>query len=242
MDEIAWERTADGIPARLKHSDTDHRLQVLALLNLSIAKLTDVSIISADFRGATAVFEPQVSVYLAMDTYEEWMGVYQLGFPHEEDEAQAERDVFPVLCLRRAVWHKKQDVRQLREARRKRAYVEGEGPINSRIVFITAEMYPEISHLIEDIQRIVRRGIPFTAAVREEPQWHMLQLDLNSEIHFSLSYVLSIERSEDIETWAAKWQSSFAHVDYTGGIVPDHGCFMSYRSSIEQRLEQFSDK
>ncbi len=237
MKEIPWERTADGARAQLKDGSHKAIIPVLSLLHAATGKMTQLVLISADFNGTTAVFQRQIGIYLEQGARAEFMGVYRTDEDAEEGEHKQ-----PVLCIRRSLWDRDQDIRRFREAQSKRAYVEGDGQIHSSILFISPEMYPEIVHLTEEAERIVRQGIAIDVVARPNHGWDSLlfQFDGGSLV-FSLSYAPRIEGNNVFETWLEQWQRSFAEVDFSGGIIPDNGCFISYGRSLVELLKTFPD-
>lgn len=240
MDEIAWEHLADGRNARFKRSKMDYRFETLAMLNLAIAKLTTVSVISGNFDGVTAVFEPSLSVLLTFDTRYEWLGMYQPGYPHEE--VQVASHSFPTLCLRKAIWQTQYESERFHKAINKRAYIKQAGGIESHIVFLTDEMYTELQILSVQLEQMIRKGIDISTSTRDKKSWDSIEVKLNKELSFSLSYSSNVNGNEELERWVTKWHHLFTHVDYSGGLLPLDGCFISHSYPLEERLEMFSDR
>jgi len=241
VKEIPWERTADGAPVRLKEDAPHMIIPVLSLLQTATAKMTQLNIISADFGGVTAIFERQIHTYLEMGSYAECLGIYA---PDEEDEVQGVRPPgLPTLCLRRARWDRTQDIRKFRAAQSMKGYIKGDEQIEAQIVFITSKMYPEFSLLRAEAQKLVQGGIALDGVTRADPRWDLVLFRLREGArHFSLSYAPSIEGNEALEAWVANWQQSFAAVDFSGGILADQGCFISYPFSLMEYLERFPEQ
>ena len=80
MKKILWEQTSDGSPAQLGKLPRVTKSGLL-LKGVAIAKMVDVSLISAEFDDIPVVFEPKVEVFLDEGTAAEFMAVYQSGFP-----------------------------------------------------------------------------------------------------------------------------------------------------------------
>jgi hypothetical protein len=137
MKEIPWERTSDGTSARLKGHSGRFVIPILLLLNTADTKMTEVSAISADFKGTTILFERQLGVYLTMGTTAEYLGVYTTNEGEEDGETQEKQQHgLPALCIRRAHWNRQQAIQQFRQAKSMEEYVKGDKQIDSRIVFL----------------------------------------------------------------------------------------------------------
>ncbi len=207
-------------------------------LNLSVAKLRTVNIISADFQGETGVFSLCMSISLVMnDDTEHWLGVYQSDAA-EEDEQEQERHI-PPFCLRRATWETKKDCSLFRRATNKKEYVKEKGAIEGRIMFGTPELYSEIGPLMEELEQLVRQGIALQPIEGTEFLWNRVRVDIRREISFSLEYSFNQGRNAPLEVLVERWYTSFSRIDVAGGIIPDTGCFISYSFPIEDVLERF---
>jgi len=246
FNEIPWEQTADGAKAKLERgNDTEKRPKVLALFNflnflsLSVAKLQQVSIISADFQGETIVFKPYLGVGLLMGPTEEWLGMYRRDLVEDEEMQEQEHDA-PLFCLRRAIWEEKKDISQFRISSNKREYVKEKGNINSHIIFGTPLLYPEITPMTDELERFVRQGIAIQAIQGVEFPWRHIKVDMQSDIDFLLEYSFNQGRNEHLESWIERWYKTFTQIDFSGGIIPDSGCFIRYSFPIEEVFERFS--
>lgn len=249
MTIIPWERTADGVPGTLVESSGRYLIPVLLLMNLARIKMTELDMISANFGGNTILFERRVGVHLDMELATEFLGVYQSEQFEEENNAGDDPDTkgdqsrTPILCLRHARWDQKQDSWQFRHAPDMRTYVKEGEQIQSRIVFLPMEMSTEILLLIEEGQRLVQQGIALELVTRAEPHWAGLRFELiDSPVVSSLSYALRVRENRELEAWATRCQASFASIDHIQGILPDHGCFISYPHSVMEVLEQFPEE
>ncbi len=244
MVDIPWERTADGMPAQMKEGEGPRRaiFPVLSLLLAAEEKMSELVLITADFHGTTVIFERQLGIYLEKDAHAEYLGIYQTDEEDETDVPEERARSIPTLCIRRARWDRKRDIQRFRQSQSKQAYVKRDGQIDATILFLTPEMYPEITSLPEEAIKIVRQGITLNEMVRTDPRWDtvLFQVTVGS-IAFSLSYVPNREGNELLETWMEVCQQRFTKVDFSGGIMPDHGCRISYPYSLMERLETFPE-
>jgi hypothetical protein len=240
MKEIPWERTAEGASAHLRDNGTRVVLPVLSFFKIMEAKLTSLHLISADFHDTTVVFERQVQVHLEAGEEALCLGLYA----HDpEDELPEEvRDRVPTWCLRQARWERRRDVEQFRQTANMKAYVQGPGLLDSRLVFTVPDVYPEINQLTEEARTLVRQGMALTAAPRAQVEWSLVSLDMkDGTLGLSLSYAPLREGNDELERWIRQWQKQFAAVDYAGGLLPDAGCSISYPFSLQEGLESFPE-
>ncbi len=242
MKEIPWERTADGVSAQLAGAG-ELVMPVLALLTTTQAKMTELNIVSADFRGRTFVFIRRVGVYLEREATAEFLGLY-VAEQEEEEEAREQEQLHdgPPICLRYAYWKKRAHAEQFRAARSMRAYVEADQNIDSHLLFLPAAESPRIISLAEELQQLARQGIHLQARKRLNVPWQWLELELGAgSFSYSFTYLPQVEQAEVLEPWVLKWQDAFAVVDFSGGLLPDHGCFISYPSSVLERIARFPE-
>ncbi len=105
MRNIAWEKTVDGKQASLVQRRAYVQRASFLVKVLAKMKMTDVTLISADFDTHSAVFETRINLYLDWSTHSEFLGVYQ-----REDEKDGQ-DV-PNFCIINAHWYINQDFQQ----------------------------------------------------------------------------------------------------------------------------------
>lgn len=244
MVDIPWERTADGMSAEMKEGESPRRaiFPVLSLLLAAEQKMRELVLIAADFHGVTVIFERQLGIYLEKDAHAEYLGIYQTDEGDDADVPEERARNIPTLCIRRARWDRKRDIQRFRQSQSKQAYVKRDGQIDATILFLTPEMYPEITSLPEEAMKFVRQGISLNANERTDPRWDtvLFQVTVGS-IAFSLSYSPNREENEVLETWMETCQQRFTKVDFSGGIISDHGCRISYPYSLMERLETFPE-
>lgn len=209
------------------------------LKRMALAKMTDITLLSAEFQDNVVLFEPRVSILLDMNTHVEFRGIYQI---HRDNEDPQEIPVqsLPSLALRQASWIRDNDFKQFNMATNKRAYIESEQQVLSRIIFTTPELQPTIYRLVEDARNLVQAGIKLEPALHPNYQSEEIRFCVDDEeLRFSLLYLPHIRQSPTLEKWIGQWMQSFAQVDFSGGIIPDHGCSISYSHSLLELLSRF---
>jgi hypothetical protein len=249
MQEISWERTADGRAARLDGDIPQYILPILSFMRLTQEKMTAVGLISADFHGIPVSFMKRVTVYLDKRTHAEFLGLY-VSDEDEQDHSEAASEQIPTLCLRHAVWTKKSDEEGFVQAASMKEYVSSQQQLQAQIVFLTPEMVPEIARLDEEAHTMVRRGVPALATSRSDAPWDSIDFSFYDILHVHISYVTHTLVSNELEAWVKRWYRSCLEVDYTGGMLPDNGCRLGYPYSMmdfwkhfpEQSFQQWRDK
>jgi hypothetical protein len=241
MQFVTWEQTADGVLVQLKNSQRPITKGNFMLKRVALAKMTDITLLSADFHGDVVLFEPRVSVLLDMSSHVEFRGLYQIHADREEQQ-EAPVQSLPSLALRQATWIRDDDFKHFNGAANKRAYIEGTQQVHSRITFTTPELQPEIYQLLEDARNLVRNGLKMEPAHNSNFQREETRFCVDDEeLRFTLLYLPHIRQSLALDGWIEQWIQSFARVDFSGGIMPDHGCSISYTHSLMELLSRFPE-
>lgn len=202
------------------------------LKRIALAKLTDITLMSADFSGDKIVFEPWVSLLVDEGSTATFQGVYRLAF--ESDESSATR---PNLCWRQSAWNQDIDHDQLAEATDLRAYLAGDTQITSTIAFTKKAAQPALTALAERTIAQFSDGVTITAATRHDMLWEQLQLDIaDDRLIYTIDYSPLLARSEQVETWAQAWIEYFAKLDPHNVIMPDADITVSYRRSFPEMI------
>src|SRR5689334_2381271 len=126
MQEIQWERIANGQYVQLITIHSNIKDGGLALKELAFAKMREVNLISADFQGESMLFALLLGVFFDRVTNAEFLGIYQVN--NSTDEG-TNTHVLPTFCFKRAIWDKDRDSKQLSQVSDKRSYVEGKEQI-----------------------------------------------------------------------------------------------------------------
>jgi hypothetical protein len=223
VEEAPWEHTAGGGPVRLSGPPQVRRMWLGGRRAIGLAKLADVTLISAEFGGVPVVFEPWVTLLVNRASSAEFFGAYQPAFPLDEgDEA-------PSLCLRRSSWSqgaRDEDGDLL---------IEGdEGPIESQIVFTSRTERVDVVRLVEELVRLLTDGIRVRRTSREI-EWEALSCSIaDTRAVATIAYSSLQTESPELEPWAWRWSDAFSRLDE--GVAPDDGCRISYRASLREVL------
>jgi hypothetical protein len=239
MREAPWERTADGRPARVVQPPRHPTLTPLRSRILAVAKMTDVSHVSAAFDGTPQVFEPWLTVLLDTGPKVEFAGVYRSAFPVDEPDGAA-----PSLAVRRAGWNAADDAERLRDEAGIAQYVTGPDHAASRIQFFTADALSTVTSLVEEVAQALHRGLPIDVRERSDPGLANIQVDLHDDdARFMVSYTPYRRASDTIESWLARWRRAMRALDEPPAAAaarrPDAGCRISYRASLPEMLQRY---
>lgn len=202
------------------------------LKRIALAKLADITLMSAEFGGYKLVFEPWVSLLVDAGSIAKFVGVYRLAFNSEEGSVTR-----PNLCWRRSEWKRDVDHEQLAEATDLRDYLTGDTQISSVIAFTRTADQPELTGLIERTITEFSQGVTITAAKRPDMRWQALQLDIADErLICAIDYSPLLAQSEQVETWAQTWIEYLDKLDPHDAIAPDADIIVSYRRSLPEML------
>jgi hypothetical protein len=202
------------------------------LKRIALAKLADITLMSAEFGGDKLLFQPWVSLLIDAGSAVKFLGAYRLSFESEEDSATR-----PNLCWRRSEWNRNVDHKQLAEATDLRAYLTGDTQISSIIAFTRMAAQPALTGLIERTIAEFSHGVTITAAERPDMPWEALQLDIaDDRLIWTIDYSPLIVQSEQVERWSHTWIEFFDKLDPHDAIAPDGDIIVSYRRSLPEML------
>ncbi len=202
------------------------------LKRIALAKLADITLMSAKFGGDKLVFEPWVSLLIDAGSTVKFLGVYRPAFESDEDSATR-----PNLCWRRSTWNRDVDHKQLAEAIDLRTYLNGDTQISSIITFTRMAAQPALTDLIERTITAFSRGVTIAAAERTDMPWQALRLDIaDDRLIYTIDYSPLLVQSELVETWAQTWIEYLDKLDPHGAIAPDADISVSYRRSLPEML------
>jgi hypothetical protein len=206
-------------------------VSIAALLRgLAVAKMRELTLISAEFGGYLAVFQPWVRVLLGTSVGLEYVAAYQPAYPAAEDAPP-----LPGLCLRRCTWNRDEDYGRFRLAGDARAYLASGEQIQSRIVFAAPHDTEQVTALAQEGAALFRRGLGLTESARDRVRWETVEVDIaDGSNGFALSYAPRASHHAALEAWVAQWQRRFESL--VPGLSPDGGVRVSYRDGLRDLL------
>ena len=204
----------------------------MSLKQIALAKIEDITMLSARFRGEQVLFEPWLTLLIDAGTKALFLGVYRPSFDQEEDETQ-----LPNLCWRRSEWIRDIDERQIGEATDRQAYLAGNTQIGSSIRFSRLDRQPALAALIQRGIAMFRSGVTVAADSRPDSTWNWLRAQATDDtIGCQIEYSPVLAQSAAIEAWAADWLQGFTSFDPAHAIEPDAEITVSFRHSLQELL------
>lgn len=212
---------------------TARRLATPATLRrFARTKLTDITLISADFQGEPIVVEPWLWLYVESAMEAAYLGVYRLAYPRDDQDDAAE---LPDLCWRRSYWNRDADLTRVNTTDDPRGYLAGDSQLDSHIVFTRGAREPRLVTLIEEGIELFCRGVTVSALASPDPdaRGHELSTEVvDDRVACAVTFVPLLAASPALEGWATAWQTAFAELDPTRGLRPDGPIAVSYRTSF----------
>jgi hypothetical protein len=238
VDELLWENNVGGGQARLSRK-LKFKTSSLALKQVAIAKMVEVSLISGEFYSIPIVFEPSVWILIETGTSVDFFGVYKPSFPIEENTEEG-----PSLCLRKSSWNKFKSQEEFNLSENKRDYILGSSHIYSRTIFTNPSKNHDIELLITDVITKVRQGLKFKDVNRSRVQWQDIRFGVaDGSLDYTISYTPYSSKCEYIESWICKWCKCFELLNHNKEFHPDSNTFrISYHLSLFERIEMFCGK
>jgi hypothetical protein len=236
--QASWERATNGVAAGIAASSRAVTITPYRSRRLASAKMTEVALISAEFRGVPAVFEPWLMVLLDTGEGLEFAGIYKPAFSAAEHSGTA---AVPAFSLRTAVWQAAQDSERLGDEAAAIGYVTGPEHAPAITRFVTRTTIPDLIALVDELTRVCHRGLAFQSVERPAPALHELRIQLfDTRVHLTCSYTGFRTQSKSLEDWVERWRGAVADVASRSApgadMCPDGGWRISYRHSLAEQL------
>lgn len=225
-----WDRMQNGsfanwgsVPPKLKGAG-------FALKNVAVAKMTEVSAISAVFDKELLVFEPWISVLLDAGEELRFFGVYDLAFPVEDDKPGT-----PRVCIRSGSWKMDEDYSHFGCAEDKSEYLKSAEQIRIELVFGSMQTFLPIKALGLSLSNLIDQGLCRRPLARSDVSWRKIAVEITSDyFQWKYSYSPFTSAIDDFESWLDKWQTTLRMIA-TEDLLADE-CKISYRPSISERI------
>jgi len=227
---LEWERLRDGSFARLHANHSEIRRPGFALKKVAIAKMTEVSVVSAVFGQELLVFEPWVSVLLDAGDTVVFFGAYALAFPPENDTTD-----LPHICVRTGSWNKNEDCTRFECAEDKNAYIWSAAQIQIDLAFGLKQTFLSIKEMVSSLSDLVDQGLKRRCLARNDMHWRKVSVEVTSDF-FSWKYAYSPLTSvvDGFEAWLGKWLDIFKNLAIDNIRAED--CEVSYRPCLMDRM------
>jgi len=235
MKFIQWEQSIDNTCAIL-HRFKPIKRASSPLKYLAIQKMTDISIISAEFDGELQVYEPKL--WILLDYYDSKIEFYGVYFPDDPINCS---DHIPTLCLRKASWNRKNDKAQIIKNQDYDKYILSPKHACFKTLFTYEAEVIGITKLVSEINAYVPNKLSIKDEYKENNALHYLQLKLyDEELVFEVGYCPLARKEHILEEKIYRWKESFSKINFDKGAIPDEGSYrISYYESVLERLSTY---
>jgi len=237
---LIWEKAYCGKGGIYK-SSKKLVLTPTLLKRLAISKMTDVTLISADFQDNCVLFSPHVCLLLDFSSRLEFFGAY-VADTSEEKNTNDKIDELPSLCIRKCFWSKSEDIEKIQLAEDKEEYILGEKQTLSNIIFLNSAKFPEVVQLMAEAIQLARHGIGFQEQHRSNAFYYEVNLDVTDN-GFCCNFAYNPYRLTNsvLEAWIVKWHKCIGNLPHDIGYVPDDKFRMSYKLSLFDQVSKFGN-
>jgi len=224
-NEVPWERTSDGRPARHVALPRVNRAGAY-LRALAHAKLKDARAVSAEFSGEPGYFERRICILR-----EEASSMRIVDFFVANDVT----GTMPSVCIRTAGWEREIDYRSFEAAPSKRDYALSSGQVESRIRFYSIDR-EAVLRLLRDTEIRLRQGVVIPDASTSNS---CTTFEANFD-RLNVSFWFSNDSNCGLDSLIREFELEIGKFAHGPEIPSDNGCRISYESSVWERIESFS--
>lgn len=239
--DLTWEKIVGGafgvykVPKKIVFTPT-------LMKRLAIAKMTDVSLISADFHETPIIFAPRLCLLLDFFSRLEFFGVYDADVSTNEDASDSINELkdLPDFCIRKVWWNKAEDIENFQIADDKEQYILSDKQTLSNVIFIKSTQVPEIPQLISEAIRLARHGLELHEQPRTEPPYYEVNLNVSDGgYRFDFAYAPGLLENSILEEWIIKWRNCIDDLPLDIGYLPDEKFRISYELSLFDQISIF---
>jgi hypothetical protein len=223
----AIEKAPAGYPGFVVMCPPRIRPTSATLKRVALAKLSDITLMSAAFGGERVLFEPWLTLLVDYGRGAFLTGVYR------SDESYGPG--LPIWCLRKSEWLRQTDLEQSSGADDLRGYLSSGPQVANRLVFADRATHPELDGVMKSVLTAVTAGITVVPIQPRTSQWQFVDLDLaDDRLICSIQYSPLIARSELLEAVLPPWRNQIDELLGRDGLVPDSKVTLSIRRSVPE--------
>jgi len=201
------------------------------LKRVALAKLSDITLISAGFGGERIVFSPWLTVVIDHGVGAFFTGVYRTDSASSGDRSE------PIWCLRKSTWDRALDMARAREADELSEYLAAGPQLVDRLVFANRSTHPEIDSVMEAVLTTLTGGISVAPVPSRTHPWHQIELDLvDDRLICRIEYSPLIAGSQEVETALPPWLDRLDQLLSRDGPQPDGDVVASIRRSVVELI------
>jgi hypothetical protein len=226
------EKEPAGYPGFLVMRPPRIRPTSATLKRIALAKLSDITLLSAAFGGERVLFEPWLTLLVDDGGGAFLTGVYRTDAASGDN---AESDGLPIWCLRKSEWRRQTDLEQSSGADDLGEYLSSGPQVTNRLVFADRATHPELDSVMQRVLTAVSAGITVAPIQPRTSQWQFVDLDLaDDRLICSIQYSPLIARSESLEAVLPPWLHQIDELLGRDGLLPDGKVTLSIRRSVPE--------
>jgi hypothetical protein len=219
-----------GYPGFLVMRPPRISLTSATLKRVALAKLSDITLMSAAFGGEDILFQPWLTLLIDYGRGAFLTGVYRTD-SSSGDDPESDGLALPIWCLRKSEWLREVDLEQSRGAADLSEYLTGGPQLTHQLVFANRITHPEIDDVMNDVLTVLGSGITVAPAGPRAAEWQFVDLDLaDDRLICRIEYSPLIAQSEPLETALPPLVSRIDEFLERDGVSPD-GKMLKLRNS-----------
>jgi hypothetical protein len=228
------EQAPAGYPGFLVMRPPRIRPTSATLKRVALAKLSDITLMSAAFGGERVLFEPWLTLLVDNGGGAFLTGVYRTDGASLSDAA-SEGPRLPIWCLRKSEWLRQTDLEQSSGTDDLGGYLSSGPQVATRLVFADRATHPELDGVMHRVLTAVSAGITVVPIQPRTSQWQFVDLDLaDDRLRCSIQYSPLIARSESLEAVLPPWLNQVDELLGRDGLAPDGKVTLSIRRSVPE--------
>lgn len=205
------------------------RQTVGTLKRVALAKLTDITMLSAPFGGEQYLFSPWLTALVDYGSGMTFVGAYRT----DEDEADPR---VPDICLRKSVWDRNLDLAQAPEDLR--PYLAAGPQVANTFVFANGTTHPRLPEVMENALGVLSKGIAIVPEERQDVEWDWLSVEVaDDRLICRLEYSPRVARSDSLEQVLLWWINEINGLMGDTGLSPDGEIRVSVRRSVPEMVD-----
>jgi hypothetical protein len=223
-----------GYPGFLVMRPPRISLTSATLKRVALAKLSDITLMSASFAGGDILFQPWLTLLVDYGRGAFLTGVYRTDSSSGDDE-ESNGLALPIWCLRRSDWFREADLEQIRGAADLSEYLTSGPQLTHRFVFANRITHPEIDGVMNGVLAVLGSGITVSPAGLRTAEWQLVDLDIaDDQLICRIEYSPLIAQSESLEATLPSWLNKIDKLLERDGLSPDGEITISIRRSVPE--------
>jgi hypothetical protein len=204
------------------------------LKRIALAKLSDIKIFSASFRGESFLFLPWLTVLIDRGDRITVTGVYRTN-ESASSEGAAEDPRVPTVCLRKSDWDRVLDLQQAPDVADPEHYFTYGPQVKNIFVFANHTTHPGLADVMNAAVSVLVRGISVEPINRKSSEWISVDVELaDDRLNLRIDYSPLLARSQSLESVLPAWIEGIDELVQKDGLSPDSEIVLSIRRSVPE--------